>query len=165
MTQAAARVGVALVVSCAAIAAQAQGTNDAWFYNSTGTTRSTLANAPATVGALAPINLNTWSGTEASFAATSGGLGLGCFFHLAAEGCGNVSEFRFVGKRLEEPLAQDVIDLVGGEVNRRKVALRATKFLARIVERPSDQGASTLICCVQIRDHHTDIGLLARCGE
>ena len=34
------------------------------------------------------------------------------------------------GKRLEEALAQDVVDLVGGEVDRRDVALLAAELLS-----------------------------------
>jgi len=99
------------------------------------------------------------------FGATTGSLGLGCLFKLASECVGDVSDFCFVGKRFEEPLAQNVINLVGSEVNRGDVPLCATKLLACIVERPSDQGAAALIGCVQIRDHHADIGLFPRCGE
>ena len=96
------------------------------------------------------------------FGATACGFGFGCLFQLAAKGFGDVSDFGFVGKRLEQSLAQDVINLVGGKVNRRNVALCAAKLLTCVVERSGDQGAAGLICRIKIGDHYANIGLLAR---
>ena len=60
--------------------------------------------------------------------ATVGGLGLGGLFQLAAKGVGDVVDLGFVGKRLEEALAKDVVDLVGGQVDGRDVALLAAEL-------------------------------------
>ena len=66
-------------------------------------------------------------------------LRLGGFFQLAAEGVGDVADLRLVGERLEETLAQDVVDLVGREVDRRDVAFLAAEFGARVFESAIDE--------------------------
>ena len=68
--------------------------------------------------------------------AAVGGLGLGGLFQLAAEGVGDVVDFGLVGQRLEEALAQDVVDLVGGKVNRRDVAFLAAELLSGRLRAP-----------------------------
>ena len=46
-----------------------------------------------------------------------------------------------VGKRLEEALAEDVVDLVGGEIDRRDVSLLPAEFLPGIFECAIDEPA------------------------
>ena len=68
--------------------------------------------------------------------AAVGRLGLGGFLELAAEGVGDVVDLALVGQRLEEPLAQDVVDLVRGEIHRRDVALLTAEFGACVLQAP-----------------------------
>ena len=60
--------------------------------------------------------------------AAIGRLRLGGFFQLAPEGLGDVADLGLVRKRREEALAQDVVDLVGREIDRRDVALLAPEL-------------------------------------
>ena len=91
-----------------------------------------------------------------------GGLGLGGFFQLAAEGVGDVVDLGLVGERLEETLAQDVVDLVGGEIDRRDVALLAAELGARIVERAIDEPGAGVVGRREVGDDDADVLLLAR---
>ena len=70
------------------------------------------------------------------FGAAVGGLGLGGLLQLPAESLGDVFNLCLVGEGLEEALAEDVVDLVGGEVNRRDVALLAAQFGSRRLRAP-----------------------------
>ena len=93
--------------------------------------------------------------------AAVGGLGLGGFFQLAAEGFGDVADLGLVGKRFEEALAQDVVDLVGGEVDRRDVALLAAELGARVFECAVDELGAGVVGRGEIGDDDADVLLLA----
>ena len=71
--------------------------------------------------------------------AAVGGLGFGGLFQLAAERLGDVLDLGLVGKRLEESLAQDVVDLVGGKIDRRDAAFLPAEFGACIFQRTIDE--------------------------
>jgi hypothetical protein len=67
-----ARAGAAAALACAGVMAHAQDTNFASIYSGTTSVSAGPSNAPASVGTLAPINLNTWIGPAANFAEASG---------------------------------------------------------------------------------------------
>ena len=89
--------------------------------------------------------------------AAVGGLGLGRLFQLAAEGLGDVFDLGLVGQRLEEALAQDVVDLVGGEIDRRDVAFLAAQFRAGVFERAVDELRAGVVGGGQIGDDDADV--------
>lgn len=94
-----------------------------------------------------------------------GGLRLGGFFQLAAERFGNVFDLGLVGDRLEETFAQNVVDLVGGEVNRRDVALLAAQLGTGVFERPVDELGTRVVGGGKVRDHNADVLFLACSGQ
>ena len=99
------------------------------------------------------------------FRAAVGHLGFGGLFQLAAKDVGDVGDLGLVGKRLEESLAQDVVDLVGGKVDRRDVALLAAQFGAGILEGAIDESDAGIIGSGEVGDDDADVLLLAGRGE
>ena len=93
--------------------------------------------------------------------AAVGGLGLGGFFQLAAIGVGDVLDLRLVGQRLEKTLAQDVVDLVRGEIDRRDGAFLAAEFGACVFERTIDESCAGVVGRREVGDDDADILLLA----
>ena len=97
--------------------------------------------------------------------AAVGGLGLGGLFQLAAEGVGDVVDLGLVGQRLEKALAQDVVDLVGREIDRRDVAFLAAEFGAGVFERAIDELGAGVVGRGEVGDDDADVLLLAGRGE
>ena len=91
----------------------------------------------------------------------AGRLGLGGFFQLPAEGVGDVLDLGLVGQRREEALAQDVVDLVRGEIHRRDVAFLAAELGARVFEGAVDEPRAGVIGRGEVGDDDADILLLA----
>ena len=89
----------------------------------------------------------------------------GRFAEFRAVGARDVGYLRVGGQAREEVLAQNVVNFVGGEVDRRDAALLAAELGAGIVERAVDEGASGVVGGGQIRDDDADIALLAGGGE
>ena len=59
------------------------------------------------------------------FGAAASGFGFGGFFQFTAVGVGNVINFGLIGQRGEKPLAQNVVNFVGGQVYRGDIAFLA----------------------------------------
>ena len=68
------------------------------------------------------------------FGAAIGDLGLAGLFQFLAVGSGDVGPLGGVGKRLEEAFAENVVDLIGGKVHWRDVALLAAQLLTSILQ-------------------------------
>ena len=97
--------------------------------------------------------------------ATVGRLGLGGLFQLAAERLSDVFDLSLVGQGLEQPLAQDVVNLVGGKIDRRDVAFLAAEFCACVFQRPVDQLGTRVVGRREVGNDDADVLLLARRRE
>ena len=92
----------------------------------------------------------------------TGGLGLGRLLQLASVGGGDVPDDRLVGKGSEQPLAQDVVNLAGGQVDRRDGPLLASKLGTRIVKRPVDDGRAAGIRGRKVGDDNAHVASSCR---
>ncbi len=99
------------------------------------------------------------------FGAAVGDFGLAGFFQLLAIGGGDVGNLRLVGHGFEEPLAEDVINFIGGEVDGGDVALLPAEFLTGVLEGAIDEPDAGVVGGREVGDHDADVGLLAGRGE
>ena len=99
------------------------------------------------------------------FSAAIGNLGLAGFLQLPAIARGDVANHGLVGQGREQALAEDVVDLVGGEIHRRDVAFLPTQLGARVFERTVDQPGAGVVRGSKVGDNNADIALLACCRD
>ena len=70
-----------------------------------------------------------------------------------------------VGQRREEALAEDVVDLVGGEIHRRDVAFLPAQLGARVFEGAVDEPGAGVVGGGEVGDDDADVLLLAGSRE
>src|SRR5690606_7178158 len=92
-------------------------------------------------------------------------VSLGRLGELPPVGTGDRVDLGLVRQALEQPLTQDVVDLVGGEVDWRDAALLATQFGASVGQRPVDELATRVVGRSQVGDDDAHVALLARRRE
>src|SRR5262249_9504650 len=66
-----------------------------------------------------------------------------------------------IGHALEQALAEDVVDLVRGEIHRRDAAFLPAQLGARVFEGTVNQPGAGVIGGSKVRDHNADVALLA----
>jgi hypothetical protein len=96
-----------------------------------------------------------------SFGTAIGDLGLAGFLQLPAIARGDVADRGLVGQGRKQALAEDVVDLVGGEIYWRDVAFLSTQLGACVFERAVDQPGAGVVGGSKVRDNDTDVSLLA----
>jgi hypothetical protein len=84
------------------------------------------------------------------------------FFQLAAEIFGYVSDLCLVRKRRKEALSQDVVNLIGGEVDRRDAPFLAAKFRTCVFECAIDEPGARIVGRREIGNDDANVFLLAR---
>ena len=99
------------------------------------------------------------------FGATIRHFGFAGLLQSLAVRSGDVGSLGGVGKRFEEALAENVVNLIGGKVHRRDVALLAAQLLPGILQGPVDESGAGVIGRGKIRNHHANIILLAGSGQ
>jgi len=96
------------------------------------------------------------------FRAAIGRFGFGGLFQLTAERLGDVANLGLVRQRLEQPFTQDVVDFIGGQIDRRNAPLLSSQFRTGVFESPVDQLGPRVISRRQIGNHDADVFLFSR---
>ena len=91
------------------------------------------------------------------FGTAIGDLRLAGFLQLPAIARGDVADLGLVGQGREQALAEDVVDLVGGEIHRRDVAFLPTQLGARVFERAVDQPGAGVVGGGEVGDDDADV--------
>src|SRR5207244_7985001 len=77
-------------------------------------------------------------------------------------GCGDVADRGLVGQGREQALAENIVDLVRGEIHRRDVAFLPTQLGPCVFKRAVDQPGAGVVGGGEVGDDDADVALLAR---